>query len=59
MRGGATAHRPNAAEDFNFGVVLTDRPLRPDEVFQVRLDKMIDKWAGSIEIGKAPVYLIN
>ena len=28
INGGMTAHRPNAADDFNFGVVLTNRPLR-------------------------------
>ena len=45
------AHRPNASDDFNFGVVLTSRPLKPNEIFEVRLDKMVSKWAGSIEIG--------
>ena len=25
--------------------------MRPNEVFEVRIDKMVDKWAGSIEIG--------
>ncbi|KAK7486086.1 hypothetical protein BaRGS_00022695 [Batillaria attramentaria] len=46
-----TAHRPNAINDFNNGVVLTSRPLRPGEMFEVRLDSMVNKWAGSIEIG--------
>ncbi|XP_043932154.1 neuralized-like protein 4 [Protopterus annectens] len=48
---GRTAHRPHATDDFNHGVVLSNRPLRNNEVFQVRIDKMVDKWAGSIEIG--------
>lgn len=51
INGGMSAHRPNAGDDFNFGVVLTNRPLRPNEIFEVRLDKMVSKWAGSIEIG--------
>ena len=51
INGGLTAHRPNANDDFNFGVVLTNRPLKPNEVFEVRLDRMVTKWAGSIEIG--------
>ena len=51
INGGITAHRPNAADDFNFGVVLTNRPLKANEIFEVRLDKMVTKWAGSIEIG--------
>ena len=40
-----------ANDDFNFGVVLTNRPIKPNEVFEVRLDRMVTKWAGSIEIG--------
>ena len=70
INGGRAAHRPNAIDDFNHGVVLTNRHLQPNEMFevhryalhvvneflhclliQVRLDKLIDKWAGSVEIG--------
>ncbi|XP_074839129.1 neuralized-like protein 4 isoform X2 [Carettochelys insculpta] len=57
---GRTALRPHATDDFNHGVVLSSRPLRNNEVFQVRIDKMVDKWAGSIEIGVTthnPTYL--
>ncbi|KAK7804745.1 hypothetical protein U0070_023011 [Myodes glareolus] len=49
-----------ATDDFNHGVVLSSRALRDGEVFQVRIDKMVDKWAGSIEIGVTthnPAYL--
>jgi hypothetical protein len=35
INSGMSAHRPNAADDFNFGVVLTNRPLRANEVFEV------------------------
>ncbi|KAF0766521.1 neuralized-like protein 4 isoform X1 [Aphis craccivora] len=45
------AYRPNALDDFNNGVVLTNRPLRLNELFEVRLDRLVTKWAGSIEIG--------
>ena len=51
INSGLTAHRPNAEDDFNFGVCLTSRPVRANEVFEVRLDRMVTKWAGSIEIG--------
>ncbi|XP_015586465.1 neuralized-like protein 4 [Cephus cinctus] len=51
INNGRTAHRPNAMDDFNNGVVLTSRPLRPNELFEVKLDKIVTKWAGSIEIG--------
>ena len=43
INGAVTAHRPNANDDFNFGVVLTSRPLKPNEVFEVRLDRMVTK----------------
>ncbi|XP_022905179.2 neuralized-like protein 4 [Onthophagus taurus] len=51
INNGKTAHRPNATDDFNNGVVLTSRPLRAGELFEVRLERVITKWAGSIEIG--------
>ncbi|KAI4464530.1 neuralized [Holotrichia oblita] len=51
INNGRTAHRPNAIDDFNNGVVLTARPLKPGEMFEVRLDRIVSKWAGSIEIG--------
>ena len=38
-------------DTFNNAVVLTDRTLRLGEHFEVRLDKMVDMWHGSIEIG--------
>jgi len=41
----------SAADDFNNGVVLTRRPLRPNELFQVRLERVVTKWAGSVEMG--------
>ncbi|KAF2354220.1 Transposase Tc1-like [Trinorchestia longiramus] len=51
INGGMTAHRPNALEDFNHGVVLTSRPLKPGELLEVRLDQCVYMWAGSLEIG--------
>lgn len=48
---GRTALRPNASDDFNNGVVLTRRTLRPNELFQVRLERVVTKWAGSVEMG--------
>ncbi|XP_059483047.1 neuralized-like protein 4 [Neocloeon triangulifer] len=51
INGGRTAHRPNALEDFNNGVVLTSRFLQTGELFEVRLEQMVKKWAGSIEVG--------
>jgi neuralized-like protein 4 len=41
----------SALEDFNNGVVLTSRCLMTGELFEVRLEQMVKKWAGSIEVG--------
>ncbi|ERL95247.1 hypothetical protein D910_12514 [Dendroctonus ponderosae] len=51
INNGRTAHRPNASDDFNNGVVLTARPLKTGELFEIKLDKVVTKWAGSIEMG--------
>lgn len=48
---GITAHRPNAANDFSNAVVLTNRPLKDNELFEVRLDRKVSRWEGSLEIG--------
>ena len=40
VNGGLTAHRPNAQSDFNHGVVLTSRHLKPNEIFEVALDQV-------------------
>lgn len=51
INNGRTAHRPNASDDFNNGVVLTARPLKTGELFEIKLDKVVTKWAESIEMG--------
>jgi neuralized-like protein 4 len=30
---------------------MTQRPLLPDELFEIRIDSLVDKWSGSIEVG--------
>ena len=37
-----TAHRPHAMEDFNNGVVLSNRILLPDEMFEVSCSFITD-----------------
>ena len=41
----------SAMDEFNHAVVLTHRPLTPGEHFEIQIDKVIEKWAGSVEIG--------
>lgn len=37
--------------EFNHGVVLSNMPLRDNQLFEVQIVKMTDRWAGSIEVG--------
>lgn len=31
---------------------MTYRPLKDNEMFEIRIDRLVDKWSGSIEVGK-------
>ena len=44
------ACRSHAAQEFNHGLVLSSAPLDHDQIFEVRLDKKIHSWSGSIEV---------
>ena len=46
-----TAERKRPFDEFNNGVVMTHRPIRDNELFEIRLDRLVDKWSGSIEVG--------
>lgn len=46
-----TAERRRPLDEFNNGVVITHRPLKDNELFEIRIDKLVDKWSGSIEVG--------
>ncbi|CAD5111986.1 DgyrCDS1240 [Dimorphilus gyrociliatus] len=49
--GKLTAERRRANDEFNNGVVMTNRPLKDNELFEIRIDKLVSKWSGSIEVG--------
>lgn len=46
--------RPRALGEFNEAIVIANRALRDGEMFEVTIDKMVDRWTGAIEAG---VYL--
>ncbi len=46
-----TAERRHPLDEFNNGVVMTQRALLPDELFEISIDSLVDKWSGSIEMG--------
>ena len=48
---GKSACRPRAREEFNDAIVMSSRPLRDNELFEVSIDKMVDRWSGAIEAG--------
>lgn len=52
--GQRTSERRRPLDEFNNGVVMTARPLRPDELFELRIDGLVDKWSGSIEVRPSP-----
>ena len=41
----------SGGNEYNNGVVVSNRPLKDSELFEVRITDMIDKWTGSIEVG--------
>lgn len=49
--GGKSASRPRALVEFNDAIVITNRPLRPGEMFSVVVERIVDRWSGSIEAG--------
>ena len=46
-----TAERKRPFDEFNNGVVMTHRPIKDNELFEIRLDRLVDRWSGSIEVG--------
>jgi len=47
---GLTASRPNALGEFNAAIVISSRPLKDGEVFEVMIERMVDRWSGNIEV---------
>jgi neuralized-like protein 4 len=49
---GLTASRPRAFGEFNDAIVISNRALREGEMFEVVIEKVVDRWSGSIEAGE-------
>ena len=41
----------NNSQEFNHGLVLSAAPLLDNQMVEVRIDKKINSWSGSIEVG--------
>ena len=48
---GKRAYRANPAGEFNEAVVMSSCSLQNGEIFEICVEKMVDRWSGSIEIG--------
>jgi len=48
---GSTAARQNALSEFNEAIVMSNRALRDGELFEIQVERMVDRWSGSIEAG--------
>lgn len=48
---GRSAVRSRPHDNFDDAIVMSSRPLRRNEMFEVVIDKMVDRWSGSIECG--------
>ena len=56
---GKTASRSHANQEFNHGLILSSSPLQDDRMFEVKLDKKINSWSGSIEVVRWFTQLSN
>ena len=52
---GLTASRPNALSEFNDAIIMSNRPLRDGELFEIVIERMVERWSGCIE----GMYAVN
>jgi neuralized-like protein 4 len=55
INNGYTAVRTNDTGEFNDAIVMSSRELRDNELFEVIIEKLVDRWSGSLEAGKSSV----
>lgn len=55
IRAGLVAQRPNANGEFNDAIVMSNRQLHDGEMFEVMIEKMVNRWSGSLEAGEQGV----
>lgn len=46
-----TARRRNPGAEFNHGLIFSKLPLNENEMFEIRVDRIINSWSGSMAIG--------
>ena len=43
--------RQSPDSEFTEGSVFSNRPLHRNELFEIKIDKLIDQWSGSLQLG--------
>jgi neuralized-like protein 4 len=51
LNAGLTASRPSALSEFNDAIVMSNRALRDGEIFEIQIERIVERWSGSIEAG--------
>ena len=46
-----TAFRPDASSEFSDAILITNRRLADNEMFEIKIDSLVSLWSGSLEIG--------
>lgn len=54
-----TADRLYCEYEFSQSIVLVNQVLQDGELFAVSVDKLNDRWSGSIEVGKCVYFSVN
>lgn len=57
INNGLTALRPRPLAEFNDAIVFSNRPLKDGEMFEIVLDSIVERWSGSIELGKCDCFI--
>ena len=47
-----TVKRQSPDSEFTEASVFSSRPLNKNELFEINIDKLIDQWSGSLQLGK-------
>ena len=46
-----SAFRPEPTSEFSDAILMSNRPLADNEIFEIRIDSIVTLWSGSLEIG--------
>ena len=56
---GLTASRPNALSEFNDAIVMSNRPLRDGELFEIQLERMVGNREYTCTVNKTGLFQVE